>query len=229
MEEKYIKVLGNSYLFRDMIRDEIEKMLLCLNPTINKYEKNELITREGDFFESLGLLLKGKANVIKEKASGARVVMTMLHEGDVFGEMAAFSDINKWPATVQCIEKCTVMFIPKINIIGECEKMCPWHRRLITNFVKIVSVKALMLSNKVEYLTIKSMRGKISAFLFDEYKRNNSFSFTIHLNRNEMADFLNVSRPSMSRELIKMKEEGIIDFHLSSFKIKDLDKLKNQG
>lgn len=229
MEEKYIKVLGNSYLFKDMTRDEIEKMLICLNPTINRYEKNELITREGDLFEALGLLLEGKANVIKEKASGARVVMTMLHEGDVFGEMAAFSEINKWPATVQCIEKCTVMFIPKINIIGECEKMCPWHRRLIGNFVKIVSVKALMLSNKVEYLTIKSMRGKIAAFLMDQYKRSNSLTFNVPFNRNEMADFLNVSRPSMSRELIKMKEEGIIDFHLSSFKIKDLDKLRNQG
>jgi CRP-like cAMP-binding protein len=164
LKEKYIKVLGNSFLFKDMSKDEIEKMLICLNPTINRYEKNELITREGDLFEALGLLLEGKANVYKRKSLGARVVMTMLHEGDVFGEMAAFSEINKWPATVQCIEKCTVMFIPKINIIGECEKMCPWHRRLIGNFVKIVSVKALMLSNKVEYLTIKSMRGKLQHF-----------------------------------------------------------------
>lgn len=229
MEEKYIKILGNSKLFQDMDNEEIKKMLICLNPLINKYEKNQIITREGDTFEYLGLLLEGKANVIKEKASGARIVMTMLHGGDIFGEMAAFSEINKWPATVQCTEKSTVMFIPRINIIGECDKMCPWHRRLITNFIKIVSMKALMLSNKVEYLTIKSMRGKIAAFLMDEYKKNNSQSFTIHLNRNELADFLNVSRPSMSRELIKMRNEGIIDFHLSSFKIKELEKLRNQG
>jgi DNA-binding transcriptional regulator LsrR (DeoR family) len=63
----------------------------------------------------------------------------------------------------------------------------------------------------------------------DQYKRSNSLTFNVPFNPNEWQIYLNVSRPSMSRELIKMKEEGIIDFHLSSFKIKDLDKLKNQG
>ncbi len=55
MEEKFIKLLGNSFLFQGMTKDEIQKMLLCLNPGINKYEKNELVTKEGDLFESLGL------------------------------------------------------------------------------------------------------------------------------------------------------------------------------
>lgn len=227
MEEKYLKILEASQLFDQISREEIEQMLLCLNPLIRKYEKNDLISREGAPFDYLGLLLIGKVNVIKEKASGSRVVMAMLEEGDTFGEMAAFSELNKWPATVQTSEKSVVMFIPKKNIIGECEKMCPWHRKLIQNFIKIVSNNALRLSKKVEYLTIKSMRGKIAAYLFDEYKKNRKFSFKILFNRNEMADYLNVSRPSMSRELIKMKKEGIIDFHLSFFKIKNLDKLKN--
>lgn len=229
MEANHIKILENSQLFNGMSKDEVGKMLLCLNPLIKRFEKNELIRKEGDPFESLGVLLEGKINLLKEKANGTRVVMAMLGQGDTFGEMAAFSEINKWPTTVQCIEKTVVMLIPKKNIVGECEKMCPWHRRLIKNFIKIVSINALKLSNKIDYLTIKSMRGKIAAYLLDEYKNKKELSFSILLNRNEMADFLNVSRPSMSRELIRMKEEGIIDFHLSFFKIKNLEKLKYLG
>lgn len=229
MEKKYLNVLEDNQLFIGMRIDEIEKMIICLKPLLRKYEKNELITMEGDPFNYLGLVLTGKISVLKEKASGSRVIINMLHQGEIFGEMAAFSELETWPVTVQCIEKSVILFIPKKNIVGECVKMCPWHRRLIQNFIKIVSVNALKLSNKVEYLTIKSMRGKIAAYLFDEYKKNKKLSFNLLLNRNEMADFLNVSRPSMSRELIKMKNEGIIDYHLSFFKIKDLEKLKNQG
>lgn len=92
--------------------------------------------------------------------------------------------------------------------------------------LRIVSEKAMLLNKKVEYLTIKSMRGKIAAFLLDYYRKTGLAIFTLPLNRNAMAEFLNVSRPSMSREMGRMKEEGIIDYHLSTIRIKDLDALK---
>jgi DNA-binding transcriptional regulator LsrR (DeoR family) len=46
------------------------------------------------------------------------------------------------------------------------------------------------------------------------------------MNRQQLADFLNVSRPSMSRELSRMRDEGIIDFHLSAVRILDIERLK---
>jgi CRP-like cAMP-binding protein len=90
----------------------------------------------------------------------------------------------------------------------------------------IISEKALMLNRKVEYLAIKSMRAKISTFLLEQYKKTGKTTFMIPLNRNELADFLNVSRPSMSREMCRMKEEGIIDFHRASIRIINPDALK---
>ena len=104
--------------------------------------------------------------------------------------------------------------------------MCPWHRVFIQNFIRITSHRPRMLSKKTSYLIFKDMRGKLATFLLDEYKRQGKENFDIPFNRNELADFLNVSRPSMSRELIRMKEEGLIDFHLSSFRILDKERLK---
>jgi Mn-dependent DtxR family transcriptional regulator len=73
------------------------------------------------------------------------------------------------------------------------------------------------------------MRGKISTYLLEQYKRTGKATFIIPLRRNELADFLNVSRPSLSREMSRLMEEGIIDYHRASIKIKDLDSLKRMA
>ena len=92
--------------------------------------------------------------------------------------------------------------------------------------LKIISEKALMLNRKVEYLALISVRQKIATYLLEQYKITKSKTFLLPLNRQELAEFLNVSRPSLSREMCRMRDEGIIDFHMSTIKILDLDVLK---
>lgn len=227
MKEKHMQVILKGRLFTGLSREDVLSMFACVRPQIQSYEKNAYITREGEGFEALGFVLEGKATVSKEKASGNRVVMTMLQPGDVFGEMAAFSALSRWPASVQALEACTILFLPKANIIGDCDRMCPWHRVFIQNFVRMISDRALMLSKKVEYLSMKGMREKLANYLLEEQQKNGGADrFTIPMNRNELADFLNVSRPTMSRELALMKEEGLIDYHLSNFRILDIPGLR---
>ncbi|HOK43821.1 MAG TPA: Crp/Fnr family transcriptional regulator, partial [Thermoclostridium caenicola] len=157
---------------------------------------------------------------------GSRIVLHMLKPGDMFGEIIAFSDQSVWPATVQAMEDAVALFIPREKIIGECQRLCPWHRAIIRNMLRIVSNRALMLNKRLEILTIKSMRGKLCAFFLDQYRREGHATFTLSMNRNQLADFLNVSRPSMSRELARMKEEGLIDYHLSSIRLLDIPALE---
>lgn len=227
MEKRLVKGLARSDLFQGINEEEINKLLICLEPSIEVYKKKELISRQGESFSKIGLLLSGRANIVNERASGQRIVMETIGPGDLFGEVAAFAGQASWPATVESRGNTEIVFICKNRIVSACEFACKWHQKLTVNFVSIISDKALALSNKIEYLTIKSMRGKINFFLLNKYLKNNkSLDFDIGMNRNEMADFLNVSRPSLSRELKRMKEEKIIDFHLSYFKILDLNRLE---
>ena len=216
-------VLPEAILFDGIDVNDLSVMMGCLKPRICEYKKDEYIAIAGDKFESVGILLTGEAAIIKENVEGNRVVMAILQPGDMFGEMVVFSSNSIWPSTVVAQQDCKVFFLSKNKIIGQCERICPWHRTLILNMLKIVSERALKLNKKVEYLTIKSMRGKISIFLLDQYKKTGKTTFILPMNRNDMADFLNVSRPSMSREMSRMKDEGIIDYHLSTIKIKDID------
>jgi CRP-like cAMP-binding protein len=78
----------------------------------------------------------------------------------------------------------------------------------------------------MEYISIKTMRSKLSTFIYEQYLKGKTTTLTLPMNRQQLADFLNVSRPSMSRELSRMRDEGIIDFHLSAVRIIDIEKLK---
>lgn len=227
--EKYYDTLLRVELFSTIDRKQISLLLDCLKPKICSFDRNDCIISAGDAIESIGLMLKGKAIVSKENAAGARVIVNILNKGDIFGEAVAFSRQTRWPVTVQAQERCEVFFLPRMRLIGECSKICPWHRTLIYNFLKIISERTIMLSKKVEYLSIKSIRGKISTYLLEQYNNTGNKNMILPLNRNELADFLNVSRPSMSREMCKMRDEGIIDFHLRAFRILDLEALKQMS
>ena len=93
--------------------------------------------------------------------------------------------------------------------------------------LKDISDKALMLNKKLEYLSMKSMRGKLSSFLLEQYKTTGSPAFLLPMKRHELADYLNVSRPSMSQEMCRMRDEGVIDFSRSSIQINDMESLKD--
>jgi CRP-like cAMP-binding protein len=218
--------LRKSPLFKEINDEELSSLLYCLKPKIYMYKRNDYITIAGNKFDSIGILLQGEATVNKENTSGNRTMMTMLRPGDMFGEVLVFSDQAFWPSTIQAQKACKVLFLSRNRIIGECEKVCPWHKMLIQNMLRIVSEKALILNRKVEYLTINGIREKISTFLLEQYKNSGNSTFTLPMKRKELAEFLNVSRPSLSREMCRMRDEGIIDFHMATVKIIIPERLK---
>lgn len=226
MYKQWESTLVKIELFQDMTIDQINTMLQCLKPKISHFKKGEYLAIAGEPFEGIGLILKGEIMITKENAAGNRVILAKLQKDHLFGEMIAFSNMKVWPATVAAMEDCSVMFIEPKKIVQSCEQACISHTALILNMLHMISKRALILNRKVEYLAIKSMREKISTFLLEQYQLTGKTTFMIDLNRNELADFLNVSRPSMSREIAKMKDEGIIDYYKSSFKIIDIDLLK---
>mgnify|MGYP000890736703 FL=1 len=227
MEKKHLLALKKCELFDDISLDEISSLVSCLCPVIQNFGRNDFIVKSGDEFHSIGIVLEGEASVYKETLSGNRFLINKVQAGEMFGEIAAFAKQKRWPSIVQANTAVTVCFIPKDKIVGRCCSVCSYHTRLIHNMIGIVSERALMLRKKIDYISIKTMRSRLCTFLYEYYLNCGTNIFRIQMNRGQLAEFLNVSRPSMSRELSRMKDEGIIDFHLSTFKILDLEKLKS--
>lgn len=229
MFKKWTKIFSQCALFRGIDPEELNLVFTCLKPKVSRYERNEWVAVASEKFTGLGVVLSGEVVVAKENAAGDRIIIAVNTPGEMFGEMAAFSGEGVWPVSVMARTACTVMFLPAGKIVGNCERVCVSHRLLITNLLEIVSHKALMLHRKVEYLTMKSLRGKIGTFLLEQYKRLGRPTFILPMKRNELADFLNVSRPSLSREMCRLRDEGVIEFHRDSIKIKEVDTLKGMA
>lgn len=226
MTEEHLLALKKCELFEGIEVKELHSLLVCLKPKMQSFSRNDFIVRSGDSLESLGIVLEGEASVFKETLKGDRLLMKNLGVGEMFGEIAAFAQQTSWPALVKANTSVVILFIPKEKIVGQCANLCGWHHAMITNMLRVVSGRALVLSRKMDYLSIKTMRAKLATFLYEHYLKKGAATFMLPMNRVQLADFLNVSRPSMSRELARMRDEGIIDFHLSTFKVLDLEGLK---
>lgn len=220
------KTLLKCELFEGFEDYQLISMLECFSPKLHSFNKGDFIVMAGERYYGLGIMVEGSAVVSKDNAAGSRVMLGVLSAGELFGEVIAFSGKEQWPANVQAQTDCSIIFLENSAIINQCGETCGFHSQLIKNLLRIVSNRAIMLNRRVEYLSMKSINSKIACLLLEHMEKSGSHTFRLPMNRNEMADFLNISRPSMSREMGVMRDNGIIEFQKEAIRILKLDKLR---
>lgn len=223
---EWIDTLRPSLLFRGIGSESLNIMLDCLKPKIRRCKQREIIVTCGRPFQGIGIIASGKVALTKETYSGNRIIMGILDAGDIFGETVAFSDHRVWPMTIIAHEDCILLFLPPDKITGTCANICASHGTLIMNMLQILSNRASMLDKKIEHISAKNIRGKISSYLLDIYRQTENATLRLPMKRHELADYLNMPRPSLSREMGLMRDMGIIEFHGSCITINNLLKLE---
>ncbi|MBE6064553.1 Crp/Fnr family transcriptional regulator [Clostridium cochlearium] len=218
-----INILENSIIFKDMEQKDIIRILDSINYTVKFFHKDENIAIEEDPCNSLGIIINGNVEIQKIFASGKAITIDRLKCGNIFGEVIIFSNMRKYPATITAVRETSVMFISREEIL----KLCSLNSKFLNNFMGLLSNKILMLNKKVKNLSYNSIRQKISSYLLEEYNKIGSLNLKLNISRKEMAELLGVPRPSLSREMIKMKEEGLIDFNKNVIKILDEEALED--
>ncbi|MCG8500672.1 MAG: Crp/Fnr family transcriptional regulator [Firmicutes bacterium] len=219
-----VKPLSHCLLFKNVEEKCILKVLHSLRYNLCAYPKDSTVAIEEDDCYQLGILLEGLLTIQTIYPSGKVLTLTQIHPSDIFGEVVLFSQVHKYPATITARQKSKVLFIEKkafIDLLSE-------HPCIMENFISSLSHKLLMLNRKVKTLSLETIRQKICSFLLSEYKKKNTPALQLALSRKDMAEYIGVPRPSLSRELIKMKDEGIIDFKKNVFAIKDLERLERE-
>ena len=226
MEQQILDAVKSSPLFRNIDDESLGIMLDCLNPRMKKYRQREVIVSYGQPFTGIGIIAGGRVALTKEQYSGNRIIMGFLGSGNIFGEMIAFSDSRTWPVTVISQEDSIVLYLPPDRITTTCSNVCASHTTLIMNMLGILSNRALMLNRKIEHISAKGIRGKISSYLLDLLRESKSNAINIPMKRHELADYLNIPRPSLSRELGLMRDERIIYFEGSRVTVNDAERLE---
>ena len=209
-------------MFSKKSKEAILEIFRDTNYTLKKYSKNDIIAIEGDTCTSIGLVLEGNVDI--KRMLGSKVVhLSSFSKGGVFGEIIAFSDVNLYPATVIASSLSQIMFIDKKDFI----KFCTHNEEFLGMFLNTLTNKIFLLNNSITNLTFNSIRQKICNFLISEYKIQKSKNIKLNITKEKLSEILGVTRPSLSRELINMKDDGLIDYNRSHIMILDLEAIEN--
>lgn len=215
----YLEILKSVPLFAGINESDMESLLSCLSAREAHYDKNEAVFHKDEDAVNVGIILSGEVQVIREDYYGNRSILAKLNQGMLFGETFVCADIKKLPVSVFTTTESNVLFIDYRRIVTTCTETCVFHSRLIFNMLKILAQKNIMLNQKIEFVTKRTTREKLLAYLSTEAQKAGSNSFAIAFNRQELADYLSVDRSAMSAELCRLRDDGLIRFNKNKFEL----------
>ncbi len=208
---------GNISLFEGIKSDELASLFSCMSVRMRSYVKGECIFREGDPVDSLGIILSGFVQIVKNDYDGNRMIQASFGTGALFAESFVCAGIERFPVSVIAAENSEILFVPFRKLMHSCEASCSFHQLLIENMMKVIARKNLMLSMKIEIAGKRTIREKVLAYLGQEKRKAIQSSFRIPYTRLELADFLCVDRSALSRELGHMQKDGLISYDKDCF------------
>ncbi len=217
--KEFIPILKRTQLFSGVGEEEIGAMLNCLQAKLCTYKKGKYVLRQGEHLDKILVLVGGKLHIQRDDYWGNRSIINMVSIGEMFGEAYVAPESGTLMNDVLAVEDSAVIFFDVKRIITVCSAACRFHSMVVQNLFFAISEKNRKLVQKLTFMTKRTTREKLIAYLSEEAKRQNSSEFSIPFNRQQLADFLSVDRSAMSNELCKMRDEGLIEFEKSCFKL----------
>lgn len=217
--EEYLDVLKKTRLFNDIEESDVRPLLSCLGSKVVHYAKGQTIFSSGESIKRFGIVLTGQVQVLQDDYYGNRSILANVGVGNLFGESFACAKIKTLPVSVIASAESDLLFMDCHRLAVPCANACSFHGKLIENMLGIVSMKNISLTEKYDFISKRTTREKLLAYLSAEAKKAGSSSFSIPFNRQGLADYLSVDRSAMSAELSKLRDAGVLKFHKSKFEL----------
>lgn len=214
-----------SCLFASMSESDVRKLIGCISTARRNFICGETIIREGDSTACAGIILKGAVRAEKHLYSGERSIEAYHGAGSLFGDVLMSARNAASPVDVIACEDTEVLFVSIDKIMHSCPESCAAHERLRMNLLNELSEKFWTLRKKLNYLRIKSMRGRIAAYLLELFSQSGAVTVKC-LPRDDTAALLGVNRSALSREIGRMRSDGLIDVDGKLVTLLDIEALK---
>ena len=215
--------LQQSMLFRGMTELEITKALQVLEAHEKSFQKGETLLIAGTITERMGLVLGGSVTIESNDAWGNRTIISHVGQGQVFAETYALLENEPLLVDVTASEDCRVFFLRGGRIQSLKNSLKPWALKYITNLLTISMHKNLILSGRSFHTAPKTIRGRVMAYLNSVSLQKHSREFDIPFDRQQLADYLNLERSALSKELGKMQKDKLIFCKKNHFLIRQTD------
>lgn len=178
----------------------------CVNVNTKIYTNKELILSYTPIKKQIGFITYGKAFVIKTDIDGNTTIMRELKENDIFSNL--FYKYSEDEIYIVSNNYTEVVFIDYYSTLKNCQKNCQFHTNLVIQLFELLIEDNRQLTEKIELLSKRSVREKITFFLKKRMNKENIFKVTTSYKA--IAEYIAVDRSNFMRELNKMEKEGLL-------------------
>jgi len=215
--ENYIDAILSTNLFSGFSKDDLIQLFNSSNYRVGKYDKGQVLHIQNELCESMDMILEGKLSVQKIDEEGNVLKVAVFSDGDILGANLLFSNSNSYPMTIVSESKTAILHIYKELILELSQNNVTFTSNLLT----IISNKTLVLTDKIDAISLKTIRQRINDFLKYEYHIQKSNVIKLNISKKDLAERLGIQRTSLSRELNKMRKDRLIDFDSKTITVKD--------
>lgn len=203
--------------------EELDALLQNVNHQIRQFRSGELLAQAGEDVDKAILLLQGRLQGEMVDFAGNSLKIEELDPPQMVAAAFLFGPQNKFPVFLSAKTEGRIMVILKKDFT----RMLSLEPRVMVNYINIVSAKAQFLSGKISFLSLKTIREKIAFYLLQRVKQSQNMQVTIDQTQTALADHFGVTRPSLTRSVLEMEKEGILEWTRDKVIIKDI-KMLNQ-
>lgn len=217
--ESCVEAISSLSLFKCFTKNELPEIFNASQYKIKEYKKGQTIHLQNELCYAMDIILSGRIAVQKLDENGNVLTISVFSQMDIIGANLIFSSRNAYPMTVVCEADAVVLHIYEALIL----KLCNSNSCFMVELLREISDRTLVLTDKINAISLKTIRQRIVDFLVFEYHLQKNMVIKLNISKKDLAERFGVQRTSLSRELNKMRKDGIIDFKADSISIKNLD------
>lgn len=219
----YLDKLKKHNFFVDFPLEQLKYYVDSNSIRFKKYKQGYTLHSEYEPCLNLDIVILGKLNCYNLSEDGNIITMFNFSKNDVIGGNLLFSNKHCYPLNIYCEMDCVVAHINK-DIVS---KLIIENQTFMFQFIKSISNNSLNMNKKMITFARKNLRQDIIDFLKTQSNIQNSNIIKLDITKKQLADELGVQRPSLFRELKKMKGENLIDYDSKKIIILESNLLSN--
>lgn len=213
-------LLVKAPLFSGYGEAEIEDIFSGIRYRFRRFRPGSMIAMNGEKVTALMLVLSGITKGEMVDFSGRIIKIEEIPAPGALAAAFIFGKLNTFPVNVIALTDVELLIIEKHEFL----KLLIRDEKILENFLEMISTRSQFLSEKIKFLSFKTIKGKLAQyFLQRSSKKNNSFDLDV--TQNDLADYFGVARPSIARALGEMERDGIIEARGRHILIRDREKM----
>ena len=198
--------LINNPLFRGITPEKLSANLEEISFHTRSYKKGEILAQQGAVCNRLVILTKGSVRGEMIDYSGRLIKVEDIAAPRAIAPLFLFGEENRYPVEVTANEPTEVIELPKSSVLSLFRK----NEQFLENYMNLSANYARTLSDKLFFMSFKTIRQKLASYLLRLYKQQQQTHITLDRSQQELSDYFGVSRPSLARELAHMQEDGLL-------------------